>query len=155
MLFRSGEGVMQVGWQTINGERFYFDPATGVMQTGLISDGTAQYYLSPNGVVTIGWQDVNGHRYHFDETTGAMSVNTIVTTNGVNFYVGMDGTMQTGWQTIGGAMYYFQADGSMAVNVTLNVDGVDYLFDGNGIGTPIIAPVIPEVPVAPGVVPAM
>lgn len=151
----NGEGVMQVGWQTINGERFYFDPATGVMQTGLISDGTAQYYLSPNGVVTIGWQDVNGHRYHFDETTGAMSVNTIVTTNGVNFYVGMDGTMQTGWQTIGGAMYYFQADGSMAVNVTLNVDGVDYLFDGNGIGTPIIAPVIPEVPVAPGVVPAM
>ncbi len=98
---------------------------------------------------------MNGHRYHFDETTGAMSVNTIVTTNGVNFYVGMDGTMQTGWQTIGGAMYYFQADGSMAVNVTLNVDGVDYLFDGNGIGTPIIAPVIPEVPVAPGVVPAM
>jgi len=143
----NGDGVMQVGWQTINGERFYFDPATGVMQTGLISDGTAQYYLAPNGAATIGWQDVNGQRYHFDETTGAMSVNTIVTTNGVNFYVGIDGTMQTGWQTVGAGTYYFQADGSMAVNVTLTIDGIPYQFDGNGIGTPIIAPVetLPEV----------
>ncbi len=141
----NADGVMQLGWQTIDGSKFYFDPASGVMQTGLISDGTAQYYLAPNGAAVSGWQDIDGKRYHFDETTNAMSVNTLVVTNGVTFYVGMDGTMQTGWQNIGGVMYYFQENGSMAANVTLNIDGVDYLFDANGIGAPLIAPV--EVPV--------
>lgn len=145
------DGVMQTGWQTINGQKFYFDPATGIMQTGLISDGVHQYYLAPNGAATIGWQDINGKRYHFDETTNAMSINTIVITNGVKFYVGMDGTLQTGWQNVGGGLYYFQQDGSMAANITLDIDGIQFVFDANGVGMPILAPVA-EMPVVTPIV---
>lgn len=142
----AADGVMQTGWQTIGGQRFFFDPATGAMQTGFISDGTAQYYLAPNGAAVSGWQDIDGKRYHFDETTNAMSVNTLVVTNGVTFYVGMDGTLQTGWQNIGGVPHYFQADGSMAANIALDIEGVTYQFDANGVGVPVIVPV-PELPV--------
>lgn len=138
----AADGIMQVGWQTIGGQRFYFDPATGIMQTGLISDGMHQYYLAPNGAATVGWQDINGKRYHFDEQTGAMSINTIITTNGVSFYVGIDGSLQTGWQNVNGGLYYFQPDGSMAAGITLNIDGIDYAFDANGVGVPVLVPVI-------------
>lgn len=137
----AADGIMQVGWQTIGGQKFYFDPATGIMQTGLFSDGIHQYYLAPNGAATAGWQDINGKRYHFDEQTNVMSVNTIITTNGVSFYVGMDGSLQTGWQNVNGGLYYFQPDGSMAVNITLNIDGIDYVFDANGVGMPVLAPI--------------
>ncbi len=135
------DGVMQTGWQVIGGQKFYFDPATGAMQTGWITDATGSYYLAPNGVALTGWQTIGGKQYHFDEQTNAMSVNTLVNTNGVNFYVGMDGTMQTGWQNIGGMLYYFQENGNMAANVQLNIGGIDYLFDANGIGVPLMAPI--------------
>ena len=29
--------------------------------------------------------------------------------------------------------YYFQQDGSMATNITLNIDGINYMFDANGV----------------------
>jgi len=63
-----------------------------------------------------------------------------VVTNGVSFFVGMDGSLQTGWQIVNGGLYYFQADGSLATNITLTIDGMDYVFDANGVGMPILAP---------------
>lgn len=146
----NGDGVMQYGFQTINGATFYFDPATGAMQTGWVSDGVNNYYMADNGARVTGWQDIGGKRYHFNETTGAMSMNAVVDTNGVKFFVGMDGTMQVGWQNVGGVMYYFMEDGVMAANVEIPIDGIPYIFDANGIGTPVVA-ALPEM--IPGAVP--
>lgn len=45
---------MQTGWQSIevsNGTEFkyYFDPGTGIMQTGWLTDGNRTYYLDTDG----------------------------------------------------------------------------------------------------------
>lgn len=42
------EGVMQTGWQEIDGERYYFDEE-GVMQTGWLEIDGIWYYFSENG----------------------------------------------------------------------------------------------------------
>ena len=50
--------------------------------------------------------------------------------------------MQYGWYTDASGMRYFQADGTMAANTTLTVDGVLYTFDANGLATavPVLNP---------------
>ena len=62
--------------------------------------------------------------------------------DGKIYLFGADGTMQYGWYTDASGMRYFQADGSMAVNATLTVDGALYTFDANGIATavPVLNP---------------
>ena len=50
--------------------------------------------------------------------------------------------MQYGWYTDASGMRYFQTNGAMAVNTTLAVGGVTYVFDANGLATavPVINP---------------
>ena len=61
---------------------------------------------------------------------------------GVRDLVGADGAMQYGWYTDASGMRYFQTNGAMAVNTTLAVGGVTYVFDANGLATavPVINP---------------
>ena len=61
---------------------------------------------------------------------------------GVTYLFGADGAMQYGWYTDASGMRYFQTNGAMAVNTTLAVGGVTYVFDANGLATavPVINP---------------
>ena len=70
------------------------------------------------GVMQTGWQNINGSWYYLDSS----------------------GAMQTGWQDIGGARYYFDtANGVLAVNTVLELDGVKYQAGADGVCTPITA----------------
>ncbi|MCI7812988.1 MAG: NlpC/P60 family protein [Lachnospiraceae bacterium] len=62
------------GWQTINGNRFYFDPADSQMVTGLQTIGGSKYYFRPTAetsypkgsLVTSSTVTVNGKIYTID-----------------------------------------------------------------------------------------
>lgn len=130
-------GQMQTGWANISGAWYYMDGA-GVQQHGWQDIDGARYYLNESGVMQTGWQDIDGARYYFNES-GAMGTGW-VSTDGVWYYLNQSGTMETGWQQIDGALYYLNpANGQLAVNGVLELEGVQYQADGNGVCTPVAA----------------
>ena len=88
------------------------------MQTGWQNVEGRQYYMDSAGVMQTGWQNINGSWYYLDSS----------------------GAMVSGWQDIGGARYYFDtANGALAVNTVLELDGVKYQAGADGVCTPITA----------------
>ena len=82
------DGKIKTGWQTIDGKKYYFYPATdktkkqykGTAVKGFFNYNKSQYYFDASNAMTLGWQKINGFRYN----------------------MGTDGKIKTGWQTIDG-----------------------------------------------------
>ena len=53
-----------------------------------------------------------------------------------SWYYYQDYAKQTGWLNLGETWYYLREDGSMVSGCTLEIDGVSYLFDENGVWIP-------------------
>ena len=104
------DGDPLTGWQTVDSEVYYFDPATSAMQIRWQTIDGSRYYFSDDGVRCTGWQTIGGDRY----------------------YLGSDGIMTTGWQTIDGSRYYMGEDGAM-VTGWLEDAGIRYYLDDTGI----------------------
>jgi len=135
--------VMQTGWQTISGNRHYFNPASGMMLTGWQTIGSDRYYFHPtSGIVQTGWITIDEKRFYLDPTSGIM---------------------QTGLQLIGSDRYYFypantwvrvdtiwiqRTMGEMATgSVRIDIDDgneimqVNCVFDSDGV---MISPTTPS-----------
>ena len=85
-----GEGYMLTGWQSFNGDWYYFDPGTGARISGWKQDGDGWYYLDPaDGKMAKGFRTLGRDKYHFNEDTGKMD---------------------TGFFTVGGSMYFGEND---------------------------------------------
>ena len=117
---------MLTGANRINKKLYYFDPSTGVRQTGLMkingkfyyfgSNGAAYasqwvkkggkiYYASSSGALLLGWQDIGGDRYYFSKRYGFAL---------------------TGFNHINKKLYYFyESTGIMARNTW--VDSTHYM----------------------------
>ena len=54
------------------------EPLLGVMQTGLVADGTGIYFMGDDGAMQTGLIVIGANQYYFDPTTGAMATNTTV-----------------------------------------------------------------------------
>ena len=115
---KNGRALM--GWQTISGKRYYFNPTTGKslrweqkignyryyfngasqMQTGWITwraDG-AKSYFDGNGRALTGWQKLGGKTYYFSPSSGK-SVRWEQKIGGSFYYFNGASQMQTGWVT--------------------------------------------------------
>ena len=125
------DGDRLTGWQDLNGKHYYFDPVTGIMQTGwletedgiynLKGDGnmrTGWYtrnddpcYLHSDGRLATGWLEVDGQRYYMEAdgnpTLGLFEV------EGQRYYADSTGSVQSGWVDICGSHYYFSGDFTM------------------------------------------
>ena len=135
--YMNGSGEMQTGWQAINGRWYYLD-GSGAMQTGWQRLGGQWYYLDPSGAMQTGWQDIGGARYYLNDS-GVMLTDW-QDIGGARYYFNSSGAMVSGWQDIGGARYYFDtANGALAVNTVLELDGVKYQAGADGVCTPITA----------------
>ncbi len=74
------------GWLTLGDKKYYFEPLLGVMQKGLVADGTGIYYMGDDGAMQTGLIDIAGNKFYFDPKTGGMLTNTTVTV-GKNTYL--------------------------------------------------------------------
>ena len=107
------------GWQTINGQRLYFN-----------SDGS-----QVKGTMLT----LNGKKYYLDPNSGEMWTNRFVSQKqysdryssyyDVWYYLGDDGAAVSGWQTIDGKQLYFYSDGSQAKGRLIQDQGKFYYFD--------------------------
>ena len=89
--------VFEEGWQTENGERYFYLP-DGSRKTGWLSDGGKWYYLNADGVMQTGWLRWKGSWYYLDRS----------------------GKMATGWRKISGKWYYLKKNGVMASSEWIN-----------------------------------
>lgn len=99
------KGYRLSGWQTINGEKYYFGKsAEGWMYCSKwVSYKNKLYYLNKKGTTPYGWRTLSGKRYYFTRSGYAV----------------------TGKKSIGGTDYYFNAQGVLqhsGVNLTVSAD---------------------------------
>lgn len=67
--FKNGEAV--IGWQTIDGEKYYFDTYTSAMYSDRWLDN--KYYFKSSGAMTKGWVKTNsGIWYYFNHRDGKL-----------------------------------------------------------------------------------
>lgn len=116
--YAKSNGVLQSGWLTLGGVKYYLDPYSYEMVVGSeMIDGKLCVFSSNGALITAaGWQKV----IYGDGSTQW-------------FYTNADGTAVTGWKTIGGKKYYFYpGSGRMANGTTLLLSGTVYVFEDSG-----------------------
>ena len=62
------DGAQALGWASIRGTWYYFDPSSGAMRTGWLTEGGYTYYLSQSGAMVTGPRWIDGKRYVFDRS---------------------------------------------------------------------------------------
>lgn len=77
-------------------------------------ESTWYYGLLDGSFMKDGWRDINGRRYYFAR----------------------DGRMETGLITLEGVLYYLDRREGMAHDQVREINGVPYIFDSQGAGTP-------------------
>ena len=147
----------QLGWQEIDGKTYYFDPESGLLQTGWLRLPEGTYCLDTNGNPVTGWQNTASGRFHFGED-GSLSTGWLQDANGAiyldgegkivtgwltlpegKYYLDQDGHPYTGWMQTDEARYYFLKDGMMAVGFH-EIDGIPRYFSSDGNYIPLITP---------------
>ncbi len=147
--FRNNASLLK-GWQTINGERYYLDPATGAAVTGTedkaatLKIGNYVYCFDEKGVMqkdtlvegygynakgyrVSGWQKLNG-RWHYFDTSDAKNPDTWKEVQQAESGRGADWiTLDFGGER-GRETYYFRNNSSLVKNWQ-NIDGRRYYFD--------------------------
>ena len=116
------------GWQQIEGNLYYFDPAAG-MQTGWLTQDSQVRYLHSDGTMATGWQELEGNRYHFD-STGLLSTGWLED-GGTRYYLQEDGLPGTGWLETEDGRYYLRQDGSVTVG-PVSIGEASYCFSREG-----------------------
>ena len=140
-------GYRLTGWQTINKQKYYFDPVTGVCQKGILTIGTKKYicdmqgvlktglvtltmeegfevgevgtyYLDTSGVMQFGWQKVNDIWMFFDYASGKKQEMS----SNENYFVRLEN----------GETYYF-ANGTKMLTGFQLIDGKQYYFSENKV----------------------
>ena len=124
-----------VKWeQTIDGKQYYFDSDCS-MYVGLITwgkDGTKSFYGS-DGVMASGWQNWKGKTYYINPST-MRAVKWEQTINGQFYYFDDNCAMYNkGWLRWGadGSWSYFPSNG-IRYTGWHTIDGVSYNFGSNG-----------------------
>lgn len=136
-----------MGWQEVNGTRYYYNengiPATGWLEldgtvyylgndgkmvTGLKTVDGKLFFFGEDGTMQSGWHTIEGETYFFARegaVTGWLELEQ------KHYYFSEDGKMLTGWQTLDSDRYYFREDGRMAIG-QLEIDGVNRFFTSKG-----------------------
>lgn len=128
-------GIKQSGQQTINGVKYYFDPATKQMRTNyFLNQNGKTYYFDQTGHEYVdkfysGW----GHLYYFGKD-GARFTKQFYNNWGHTYYFGEKGIRYTnqfysGW----GHLYYYGGNGALFVKQFYNNWGHTYYFGEKGI----------------------
>lgn len=122
-------GKPLLGWQEIEGNRYYFVPDAGIRATDWIQIGTDRYYFDENGIMQTGWQTIAGKQYYFAENGRVVTGWTEV--DGEQYCFGKDGVALEGWFEDETGKYYLDEKGMPRVGLQ-EIDGKRYWFDEDG-----------------------
>ena len=155
--FINNDGSKYTGTRMIDGNLYYFEIDSGVMQKGIsieLEDGktlpTSNKYGTPTNIT---------RRYYFDSETGQLVKKQTIKEHDKWYYYGDDGNAirpKDGETLINGQIVYLYSNGRQAkgelvldngvlryydpdsgarvVNTSLTINGMTYNFDENGIG---------------------
>ncbi len=128
-------GVQQTGWQTIRNKPYYFYPETGEKPAGMVSLDSAWYFFETDGSMYTGWRLYGGERYYFSPENGTAQTGWL-TVNGDTYYL-HPSTMRAvlGLRKIEGSYYYFDEQYHLVKNDMVQVGGVVYSADADGVLT--------------------
>lgn len=147
--YLDGVGKPLTGWQTVDGGRYYFDPATGnkttgpkeidgrlyffddagKARTGWYFDGTDTYLCRTDGSACVGWINTDRGNRLFD-SGGRMVIGIYRSENGTWFF-GADGSPAAGWYVSDEGSYYFDENGKALTGWQELNEGTCY-FLGDG-----------------------
>lgn len=134
--FVNGEGL--TGWQLIDGDMYYFSCENSSMFTDNKTIEGVEYTFGKDGKLTTKLNGIvydEGKRFKY-YTNNVYSVNELVTVDEAKYYFGEDGFAESDWIDVDGdgiKDYYADTKSSViAVNTTLTIDGVSYVFDAEG-----------------------
>lgn len=119
------DGDPLTGWQTLDSDIYYFDPATSAMQIRWQDIDGSRYWLGDNGVRRTGWQTIEGKRYYLG--TDGIMVTGWQTIDGVRYYLDSDGALYSGWLEDAGTRYYLKEDGTLQTGWLEQKEGTYYL----------------------------
>jgi glucan-binding YG repeat protein len=130
----SKTGIMQKGWQKVDGIWYWLDPASGIRQGGWLWNNGSWYWLDQNtGAMQTGWAKIGGTWYYF-YSSGAMATGWVK--DGQTWYwCASSGAMQTGWVKVGGSWYYLYGSGAMATGWVYDAGSWYYLSSSGAMVT--------------------
>ena len=94
--------MVQTGWKTLNGKRYYFAPnfsgtSYGMARTGWFNLNNNIYYANADGSLVTGWVLYNNNRYYLDPNNGGAAIRgKTVSIGGVTYTFDSEGR-QTNW----------------------------------------------------------
>ena len=142
---------LALGVHAVGGKKYLFDWKTGILQSGVVWQGSSLYFADASGVVyPAGWTKYNGSWYYLDSNGKAatgwrkisgkwylMNSKGVMlkgwqVTGGKWYYMDAGGAMKTGWQKIDGAWYYMTKGGAMLTGWQ-KIDGKWYYLNSKGV----------------------
>ncbi len=142
------------GWLTLDGKKYYLQPATGKKTVGKLKLGGNWYYFDKDGCMVSGkWQKIKKKYYYFHEdgtmaknewigayyvkANGVKSSKTrspgLFKDNGKTYFLDENYNKTAGWVTVGKARYYFGGSDNAAYTGLQTVDGKQYYFNTDGV----------------------
>lgn len=123
------DGDPITGWQELDSETYYFDPATGAMQIRWLNVDDGRYYLGYDGVRRTGWQTIGGKTYYLGDE-GAMHTGWLDQDEG-RMYLNSKGNPHAGWLELEDGTYYLDENYFMQTG-WLELEEVRYYLDEEG-----------------------
>ncbi|KRL52940.1 CHAP domain-containing protein [Furfurilactobacillus rossiae] len=133
------DGRAVQGIQKIDGAYYFFgsDNTYNMKTNSWVSYWNNTYYAGADGKLLSGLQKIDGTFYFFDKTGFQMHKDSYDMGYPNCWYMfGPDGKIVTGLYQYMGSWYYFDPTSYLKVtNTDMSINGVQWHFDGNGIGT--------------------
>ncbi len=136
----AADGVMKREWYSDEAGRFYyFDKTDGHMLTGVATIDSKNYFFGDDGVRYSGIRALPEGAWYYDPATGAMLTGWI-NAGEQTYYATPEGNLVVGLYTIEKKEYYFDASGILLRSQVVDVNGVPYVLDEQGVATVQPAP---------------
>ena len=123
--------IMQTGWQTISGAKYFFFGGGSMAANAWRQEGSDWYYLTSSGAAAKGWLKVGNSWYYFKPdcvmAAGEWYDGYWLNANGTWTY-----QPKGSWKMSNQRWWFGDTSGWYAKNETLKINGVEYTFDAAG-----------------------
>ena len=132
-----GSGRRRSGWITWSKRKFYIDPESLEILTGMHQIDGKWYYFDPNsnpvGKMVTGWKTLEDGKYYFDKN--GVRKKGWLTSENKKYYFEQNGLMKRGWRSIGGKKYYFDEKHGYMRKGWVTLKDRKYYFEKEGSQT--------------------